>query len=48
MSADGADCETVLARFSEAGVKLEALAAQLQIEGAQSLREVVGRITCRD
>ncbi len=26
MSADGGDCETVLARFSEAGVKLEALA----------------------
>src|SRR5208282_5897694 len=36
MSADGGDCETVLARFSKAGIKLEALAAQLQVEGAKS------------
>ena len=36
MSADGGDCETVLARFSEAGVKLDALAAQLQVEGAKA------------
>jgi transaldolase len=36
MSADGGDCETVLARFSEAGVKLDALAAQLQIDGAKA------------
>ena len=36
MSADGGDCETVLARFSEAGIKLETLAAQLQVEGAKS------------
>jgi transaldolase len=36
MSADGGDCETVLARFSEAGVNLEALAAQLQVDGAQA------------
>ncbi len=36
MSADGGDCETVLARFSEAGVKLEALATQLQVEGAKA------------
>ena len=36
MSADGGDCEAVLARFSEAGVNLEALAAQLQVEGAKS------------
>jgi transaldolase len=36
MSADGGDCETVLARFSEAGVKLEALAAQLQVDGAKA------------
>jgi transaldolase len=36
MSADGADCETVLARFSEAGVKLDGLAAQLQTEGAKA------------
>jgi transaldolase len=36
MSADGGDCETVLARFSEAGIKLEALATQLQLEGAKA------------
>ena len=36
MSADGGDCEKVLARFSEAGVKLDALAAQLQVEGAKA------------
>jgi transaldolase len=36
MSADGGDCETVLARCSKAGVKLEALAAQLQIDGAKA------------
>ena len=36
MSADGGDCESVLARFSEARVNLEALAAQLQVEGAKS------------
>jgi transaldolase len=36
MSADGGDCEAVLARFSEAGVKLDALAAQLQAEGAKA------------
>ena len=36
MSADGGDCETVLAQFSEAGVKLDALAAQLQVDGAKA------------
>jgi len=36
MSADGGECETVLARFSEAGIDLEALAAQLQADGANS------------
>ncbi len=36
MSADGGDGETVLARFSEAGVKFGALATQLQIEGAKA------------
>jgi transaldolase len=36
MPADGGDCETVLARFSEAGVKFGALATQLQIEGAKA------------
>jgi transaldolase len=36
LSADGGDWETVLARFSEAGVNVEALAAQLQAEGAKA------------
>ncbi len=36
MAADGGDCETVLAEFGKAGVNLEALAAQLQDEGAKS------------
>src|SRR6266404_3673727 len=36
MDADGADCEAVLAQFEKAGIKIEALAAQLQTEGAKS------------
>jgi len=36
MSADGGDCEKVLGRFSEAGVELDTLAAQLQAEGAKA------------
>ncbi len=36
MSVDGGDCEGVLSRFSEAGVNLDALAAQLQVEGAKA------------
>ena len=36
MSADGGDCEKVLARFREAGVNVDALAAQLQAEGAKA------------
>jgi transaldolase len=36
MAADGGDCETVLAKFRKAGINVEALAAQLQIEGAKS------------
>ena len=36
MSADGGDYEKALARFSEAGVKLEALATQLQVDGAKA------------
>jgi len=39
MSADGGDCETVLAQFSQAGIDLEVLAAQLQIGGANSFVE---------
>ena len=33
---DGGDCETVLAQFARAGVNVDALAAQLQDEGAKS------------
>ena len=36
MPADGGDCEHVLAEFSKAGVDVDALAAQLQTEGAKS------------
>ncbi len=36
MPMDGGDCETVLAQFARAGVDLDALAAQLQDEGAKS------------
>jgi transaldolase len=36
MSADGGDCEKVLAQFSDAGIQLEALSAQLQVEGAKA------------
>jgi transaldolase len=36
MSADGADCEAVLAEFAKAGIDIDALAAKLQDEGAKS------------
>jgi transaldolase len=36
MSADGGDCEAVLAEFGKAGVDIDALAARLQDEGAKS------------
>ena len=36
IAADGGDCEAVLAQFTGAGVDLDALAAQLQVEGAAS------------
>ncbi|MGC8521561.1 MAG: transaldolase [Steroidobacteraceae bacterium] len=36
MPADGGDCERVLAHFAKAGVDVDALAAQLQDEGAKS------------
>ena len=36
MAADGGDCEAVLARFAEAGIDVDALATQLQDEGAAS------------
>jgi len=36
MAANGGDCEEVLAQFAKAGVNVDALAAQLQDEGAKS------------
>jgi len=36
MPADGGDCEQVLAQFGKAGIDIDALAAQLQSEGAKS------------
>jgi transaldolase len=36
LSADGGDCEAVLAQFAQAGVDIDALAARLQDEGAAS------------
>ena len=36
MSADGGDCEAVLAQFAKAGIDVDALAAQLQDEGAKA------------
>jgi len=36
LPSDGGDCEEVLARFAKAGVDVDALAAQLQDEGAKS------------
>jgi transaldolase len=36
MSADGGDCEAVLAQFAKAGTAVDALAAQLQADGAKS------------
>jgi transaldolase len=36
LPADGGDCEEVLKKFAKAGVDIDALAAQLQDEGAKS------------
>ena len=36
LPADGGDCEDVLAQFAKAGIDIDALAAQLQDEGAKS------------
>jgi transaldolase len=36
MAAAGGDCEKVLAEFAKAGINVDALAAQLQDEGAKS------------
>jgi transaldolase len=51
MPPDGGDCEVVLARFAKAGVDVEALAAQLQDEGAKafvkSWNELLERIAAK-
>jgi transaldolase len=48
MPKDGGDTEQVLARFADAGVDIDALAARLQLEGAESFvkswREIMERI----
>ena len=36
LPADGGDCEEALAQFAKAGIDIDALAAQLQDEGAKS------------
>jgi transaldolase len=36
LPADGGDAETVLARFAQAGVNVDSLAAQLQRQGANA------------
>jgi len=49
MAEDGGDAEAVLARFAKAGIDIDALAIQLQRDGAQafvtSWRELMTRIT---
>jgi len=49
MREDGGDCESMLARFGQAGIDIDALATRLQQEGAdafvKSWRELMKRIT---
>ncbi len=51
MSADGGDCEAVLDQFAKAGIDVDALASQLQDEGAKSFvsswNELMGVITSK-
>jgi transaldolase len=48
MATDGGDAEVTLARFTRAGVNVDALAAQLQVDGAKafvkSWQELLKRI----
>jgi transaldolase len=48
MAKDGGDAEQVLGRFAAAGVDVDALAARLQVEGAESFvkswKELMKRI----
>ena len=49
--ADGGDCEQVLAKFRKAGVDLDAVAAKLQSDGAESFvkswNELMGVIAAK-
>jgi transaldolase len=51
LPADGGDCEEVLAQFGKAGIDIDALAAQLQDEGAKSFakswNDLMGVITSK-
>ena len=51
MAADGGDCEAVLAQFAQAGIDIDALATQLQDEGAKSFvkswNDLMGRIASK-
>ena len=51
LPADGGDCEVVLAKFAKAGVDTDALAAQLQSDGAKSFvtswNELIGVISAK-
>jgi transaldolase len=51
LPADGGDCEQVLAQFGKAGIDIDALAAQLQTEGAtsfvQSWNDLLALITAK-
>jgi transaldolase len=51
LPADGGDCEDVLGRFAKAGIDVDALAARLQDEGAQSFdkswKDLLGVITAK-
>ena len=51
MSADGGDCEAVLDQFAKAGIDVDALASELQDEGAKSFvsswNELMGVITSK-
>ena len=51
LPADGGDCEAVLAEFAKAGINVDALAAQLQDDGAKSFvsswNELMGVITAK-
>jgi transaldolase len=52
LPADGGDCEEVIAKFAQAGVDVDALAAQLQDEGAKSFvkswNELMGVIKSKE